>query len=316
MSEIAVKINNLSKLYGGFVALNDVNLRVPVGSVVGLIGPNGAGKSSLLKIIAGLSLGTSGSGEIFDQDLASSDVRANIGFMQENNPLPENMRVGAYLRLRAELKGIFSKEVRIHVEKIMRQCDLYYEARHKMIKTLSKGYRQRVGIADAMIGNNKLIILDEPTIGLDPHQIISVRDVISKARVNATMIISSHILHELENVCDYFVIINRGRIVADGNMESLREQFVREKKLCMTIKADLDVIDSEFKNLTINVIDVSPNLQTNTHVVKIMCPATGEYQSIMHKLIEVFGENFLGFYEDRSSLEDIFICATKRCRDE
>lgn len=316
MSEIAVEINNLSKSYGEFVALHDVNLKIPVGSVVGLIGPNGAGKSSLLKIIAGLSLGTTGNGKIFEHDLASSDVRKNIGFMQENNPLPDNMRVGKYLRLRAKLKGVPSNEVRVHVEKIMRQCDLYYEARYKMMKTLSKGYRQRVGIADAMIGNNKLIILDEPTIGLDPHQIISVRDVISRARVNATMIISSHILHELENVCDYFIIINRGRIVADGSIASLREQFVSEKKICITVRADLEKIDSVLNNLNITATDLISDLQTDTHIFKILCPEASAYQHIISELVNVFGENFLEFYEDKPSLEDIFICATKRCRDE
>lgn len=316
MSEFAVEINNLSKSYGGFVALHDVNLRIPVGSVVGLIGPNGAGKSSLLKIIAGLASGSTGNGKIFEQDLASSDVRKNIGFMQENNPLPDNMRVGKYLRLRAKLKGVPAKEVRLHVEKIMRQCDLYYEARYKMIKTLSKGYRQRVGIADAMLGNNKLIILDEPTIGLDPHQIISVRDVISKARVNSTMIISSHILHELENVCDYFVIINRGIIVADGTIADLREKFVNEKKLCITVRSDLEKIGSVLSAFNVTTTDLTSDLNTDTHRFKILCPDASVYKDMISQLVKNFGEKFLEFYEDKPSLEDIFIYATKRCRDE
>lgn len=316
MSEFAVEINNLTKLYGDFVALKDVTLRIPCGSVVGLIGPNGAGKSSLLKIISGLSYGDSGNGIVLGRDLASENIREHVGFMQENNPLPDNMRVGKYLRFRARVKGVPEKDVRIHVERVMRQCDLYYEARYKVIRTLSKGYKQRVGIADAMIGNKKLIVLDEPTIGLDPHQIIGVREVISEAKSDATMIISSHILHELESVCDYFVIINRGMIVAAGTIGDLRKQFTNDGFICLTIKHDFDYIANFCTNNSINIIDSMQRLYANEHTIKVAQQFTGENKQLFRLFLDEFGDDLIEIYKEQASLEDIFICATKRCRDE
>ncbi|MDR1890996.1 MAG: ABC transporter ATP-binding protein [Puniceicoccales bacterium] len=313
----AVVVNNLTKKYCRQVALNAISFSIKTGSVVGLIGPNGAGKSSILKILAGVITGTSGDVLINGDSMAENAMQAkrHISFMPENNPLPDHLRVGEYLRFRAELKGIPEKRIRQNAEKVMRQCDLYYEARYCMIKTLSKGYRQRVGIADAMLGNNEIIILDEPTIGLDPHQIIGVRKIIDTSKGTRTILISSHILSELETVCDNFIIINRGHIVATGTLDELSNNIKEQDTFRAKICGDEQIIRKEFELAGIQIVEFKRSPYGDEYVIKFI--ATEEAYRILLSKISNHRELFvkkIGYVE--YTLEEIFLNSTRRCRDQ
>jgi ABC-2 type transport system ATP-binding protein len=236
-----------------------------------------------------------------------------VSFMPENNPLPDHLRVGEYLRFRAELKGIPTRKIRQSAEKVMRQCDLYYEARYRMIKTLSKGYRQRVGIADAMLGNSEIVILDEPTIGLDPHQIIGVRKIIDANKGTRTILLSSHILSELETVCDNFIIINRGRIVATGSLDELSNNVKGENIFCARIGGDEQTIRENFQG--VQIIEFKQSSCNEEYVIKFEA-AKEAYRLLLSKISnnrELFVKK-IGHIE--YSLEEVFLNSTRRCRDQ
>lgn len=311
----AIVVSELTKKYCGQVALNAVSFSIEKGSVVGLIGPNGAGKSSILKILAGIIAGTSGDVIINGCSVAENVMQAKryVSFMPENNPLPDHLRVGEYLRFRAELKGVSTKKIRQSTEKVMRQCDLYYEARYRMIKTLSKGYRQRVGIADAMLGNSEIVILDEPTIGLDPHQIIGVRKIIDANKGTRTILLSSHILSELETVCDNFIIINRGRIVVTGSLDELSNNVQGKNMFCAKIGGDEQTIRKNFQG--VQIIEFKRSLCNEEYVIKFEA-ADEAYRLLLLKISsnrELFVKK-IGYVE--CSLEEIFLNSTRRCRDQ
>ena len=220
----SVVVRRLTKIYGGVKAIDNVSFRIGKGEVVGFLGPNGAGKSTTMRIISGLMSATSGSVSICGESVAINPdaARRHIGFMPENNPLPEDLRVREYLTFRAGIKGVPRPEIRARVDESMDICQLLRKASNKIIGNLSKGFRQRVGIADAILSRPEVIIMDEPTIGLDPHQILAIRALINSLRGNMSVLICSHILPEIELRCDMVMILNPGTIVASGSPESLR----------------------------------------------------------------------------------------------
>lgn len=224
----AIRVDRLTKHYGKVKAIENISFEVEPGQIVGFLGPNGAGKSTTMRILCGLMPATSGRAYICGIPVASQshETKRRIGYMPEHNPLPGDMRVIEYLRYRARLKEIHGKAQKIAVEEAMEVCDLHRKARRRLIDTLSKGFRQRVGIADAILAKPEVIIMDEPTIGLDPHQILSIRRLIQSLRGRMTVILSSHILPEIELVCDRIIIINQGRVVASGSPASLRREFM------------------------------------------------------------------------------------------
>ena len=224
----SIRVENLTRQFGAITAIQNVSFNVQQGEIIGFLGPNGAGKSTTMRILSGIMSATSGAAWIGGISVAHSphEVKRRIGYMPENNPLPDDMRVVEYLRFRAQLKGVARRQLRSTVEQAMQTCDLARTARRKIIGTLSKGFRQRVGIADALLGNPEVIIMDEPTIGLDPHQIQGIRQLINNLRGRLTVVLSSHILAEIERSCDRVIIINRGRVVASGTSASLRDEFL------------------------------------------------------------------------------------------
>ncbi len=309
-----IEVKNLSKKYGQFTALSNINLSIPAGKIVGLIGPNGAGKTSFLKILSGLMLGSSGNVIIDGVDLSSNPdlAQKKIAFMLENNPLSDHMRVGEYLRFRAELKGI--KNVRKSVESIMRKCDLYYDARYRVIRTLSKGYRQRIGIADALLGDQPVVILDEPTIGLDPRQIIGIRKTIQELCQSKTLIISSHILSELETICDYYIMINEGQVMSCGAFDAITEQN-KNFEYYADISSSCSEVDlTDF--LISNKLDyfIKPDNKKNIYHVSFRS-SNALFQKIIHIFVDHFGEYLISIGKEHYSLEDIFLHATKRSHD-
>lgn len=217
-----IDVQHLTKRYGQHVALDGVSFSVNAGEVVGFLGPNGAGKSTTMRILTTFMAATSGTARVggdcvFEQP---DRVRERIGYMPENNPLPLDLRVADYLGFRAELKRLAKRKTTGRVSEVMEQCGIEDVAK-RFIGQLSRGYRQRVGMADALLAKPELIVLDEPTSGLDPNQVRSVRRLIRELAGEHTVLISSHILSEIEMTCDRVVILHEGRLLASGALNDL-----------------------------------------------------------------------------------------------
>jgi ABC-2 type transport system ATP-binding protein len=221
-----IKVENLTKKYAGFTAINNITFEVGKGEIVGFLGPNGAGKSTTMRILSSFMPATSGRASIAGYDVfeKSLEARTHLGYMPENVPLYTDMRVTEYLVYRAQLKGVTGRRLKERVGDVKELCGLK-DVENRIIQTLSKGYRQRVGLADALVHEPDLLILDEPTIGLDPNQIRSVRELIKNLGKHHTILLSTHILPEVEATCSRVIIINRGRIEASDTPDNLRRQL-------------------------------------------------------------------------------------------
>jgi ABC-2 type transport system ATP-binding protein len=217
-----IEVQNLSKRYGQHVALDGVSFSVGCGEVVGFLGPNGAGKSTTMRILTTFMAATSGSVRVGGDCVFENPmrVRERIGYMPENNPLPTDLRVGDYLKFRAQLKRLANGDSANRIAEVIEQCGVA-DVVGRFIGQLSRGYRQRVGLADALLAKPELIVLDEPTAGLDPNQVRSVRRLIRELAGSHTVLISSHILSEIEMTCDRVVILHEGRLLASGALDAL-----------------------------------------------------------------------------------------------
>jgi ABC-2 type transport system ATP-binding protein len=246
-----MEVIDLCKNYGGKVAVQGLSFTVERGTVTGFLGPNGAGKSTTMRILTGLASATSGKARIMGHCVATHPerVQQQIGYMAENNPLVEEMRVGEYLRYRASLKGLGGSRLSRRVAEAMALCDLDKKARNKLIRTLSKGFRQRVGIADCVLAEPPVILMDEPTIGLDPHQILAMRALLRSLAGRMTVVISSHILPEIEACCDQVIILNHGRVVASGAPEDLKREFVPNSQIRLSTNAPASQLTGLIKPL-------------------------------------------------------------------
>lgn len=222
-SDTMIEVTELTKRYAGHPAIENLSFTVGRGQIVGLLGPNGAGKSTTMRILAGFMPASSGTARVagFDVFSQSREVRRRIGYMPEHNPLYHDMRVREYLKFRGRLKGLRGRRLRERVALVMEQCDLT-QVSQKIIGHLSMGFRQRVGLADALVHEPELIILDEPTLGLDPNQIRSVRQLIRSLGGRHTVLISTHILPEVEMTCNQVLILHEGRILAADAPEQLQ----------------------------------------------------------------------------------------------
>lgn len=221
-----IKVEQLTKCYGPLKAVDSIDFEVSKGEIVGFLGPNGAGKSTTMKMLAGFLPPTSGRAEVAGRDVFRESLRAreHIGYLPENVPLYPDMRVHEYLRYRAAIKGVPGRRMNERVGDVLELCGLR-EVEKKIIGRLSKGYRQRVGLADALVNEPDLLILDEPTIGLDPNQIRLVRDLIRNLKRHHTILLSTHILPEVEMLCSRVIIINKGRIEALDSPQNLRARL-------------------------------------------------------------------------------------------
>src|SRR5260370_5128215 len=220
-----IQVERLTKSYGPVTAVHDVSFSAEKGQCVGFVGPTGAGKSTTMKLLACFMAASGGSARVagFEVFTQSLEVRRRIGYLPENSPLYADLPVAAYLDFVAEAKGVSRGARRAKVADVMDRC-FVADMQHRLIGKLSKGYRQRVGLAQALLGDPEVLILDEPTIGLDPRQIAEIRALIKSLGGQHTVILSTHILPEVSMVCDSVIIINRGRIVAQGTQADLREQ--------------------------------------------------------------------------------------------
>jgi ABC-2 type transport system ATP-binding protein len=313
----AIAVHNLSKCYGRVKAIDQIAFTIAAGEVIGFLGPNGAGKSTTLRILGGILRATSGSAYICGKSVAADPAATKrlIGYMPENNPLPEDVMVKEYLMHRAVLKEIPKHQIKKSVEKVLETCDLARTASKKLIGRLSKGFRQRVGIADAILGEPPVVLMDEPTIGLDPHQILSIRELIQNLKGSMTILISSHILQEVEASCERVIIINHGHIVAIGSVPDLRKQFI--PIYTYTIVANLSFEDFKASILS---IDATAQLLHACAPEQTLEYTTFNFQSNL----ENFGELWLLNMRSKPTinireivckepnLEEIFIAATKR----
>ncbi|MCC6699503.1 MAG: ATP-binding cassette domain-containing protein [Candidatus Hydrogenedentes bacterium] len=217
-----IEVNKLTKLYGTVAAIEDVSFEVAQGEIIGFLGPNGAGKSTTMRILTGFTPATSGSAKVagFHVEDHPVEVKRRLGYMPENVPLYPEMLVTSFLSYVAEVKGVPRRERKKEVDRVMERSGLQGMGK-RILRNLSKGYRQRVGLAQALIGNPPVLILDEPTVGLDPKQIIEIRQMIKSLAEEHTVLLSTHILPEVSMICERVIIINRGRIVAQDTMKNL-----------------------------------------------------------------------------------------------
>jgi len=234
-----IEVANLSKRYGDLSAIRDVSFTAEPGQILGFLGPNGAGKTTTMRIITGFMPATSGTVRVdgFDVFEQSSEVRRRIGYLPENPPLYNDMAVVPYLRFAAKLKGMSRTAIADALERVLRTCALT-EVRNRLLGHLSKGFRQRVGLAQALIHDPPVLILDEPTIGLDPRQIIEIRSLIRTLGAQRTVVLSTHILPEVSQVCDKVVIINEGRVVLEDQLANLTRTRSLEEVFIEAISRD------------------------------------------------------------------------------
>ncbi|MFC2097995.1 ATP-binding cassette domain-containing protein [Bacteroidota bacterium] len=230
-------VENLTKMYGTQAAVNDISFKINTGEVLGFLGPNGAGKTTTMKAITTYLHPNKGDIKVGEYSVLENpeEIRKVIGYLPEHNPLYGDMAVIDYLKFVAELHGIPNTEIKAKILEMVNLCGLEGE-KHKKINELSKGYKQRVGLAQALINDPEILILDEPTSGLDPNQIVEIRELIKNIGREKTVILSSHILAEVEATCDRILIINKGKIVADGTAEELRKHAQGNEILRITIE--------------------------------------------------------------------------------
>ena len=240
-----IKVTGLSKRYGTHLAVNNVSFNIEKGEVIGFLGPNGAGKSTIMNILTGYLSLTQGKAEIDGFDILENpeEAKSRIGYLPEIPPLYVDMKVREYLNFIYDLKKVkFPKKP--HIDEVLKLVKIDH-VQNRLIKNLSKGYRQRVGFAQALIGNPDVLILDEPTVGLDPNQIIEIRNLISRLGKNHTIILSSHILSEIQAVCKRVIIINKGEIIADDTAENLSDKLSSDRSLVARIVAgEQDMLDA------------------------------------------------------------------------
>ncbi len=313
-----IEVEHLVKTYGGVAAVNDVSFTVRRGEIVGLLGPNGAGKSTTMRILTGFLPATSGIVRICGIPVASrpDEAKRHIGYMPENNPLPEDMRINEYLHYRGRLKEVPRDRLRTRLDEVLELCDLK-RIRHRIIGKLSKGMRQRVGIAEAILGDPDVIIMDEPTIGLDPHQIIIVRDLIGGLRGRMSVIISSHILPEIEATCDRVLIINGGRFVAQGTPAELRHAVLGRSHYALEIAGDPTALPALLAGIDA-ALEIESSAGPDEAGFRAVTLVTPHDDDLGERLLQALAANA---YRVRAlgriqpTLEDVFLAATRRSWD-
>ena len=303
-----IEVQNLTKQYGPVTAIRDVSFAVAPGEIVGFLGPNGAGKSTTMRILSCFMPATGGSARVagFDVFRESMEVRRRIGYLPENVPLYTDLRVAPYLDFVAEVKGVPRSARKKRVAEVMDRC-LITEMQHRLIRNLSKGYRQRVGLAQAIVSDPHVLILDEPTIGLDPRQIAEIRALIKSLAGEHTVILSTHILPEVSMVCDGVIIINRGRIVAQGTQSELVEQVFPTARIEVEIGGPRDAVVAALRTVpgVLGVEDL-PGSDGSARAL-VESPRGRDVRSEIVQLVAARNWRLLELHQVGMSLEEVFI---------
>jgi ABC-2 type transport system ATP-binding protein len=309
--KILIEVQNLTKKYGQKAAVNNISFTVNDGEILGFLGPNGAGKSTTMNILTGYISSTEGKALINGIDILEEPLKAKkfIGYLPENPPLYIDMTVKDYLDFIYRLKKCKLPK-KAHIEevcKLAKITDVY----NRIIKNLSKGYKQRVGVAQALIGNPPILILDEPTVGLDPKQIIEIRTLIKKLGKRHTVILSSHILSEIQSTCDRVIIINNGEIAADGNMEDLTSSITGEKRLIARIEGDREEIIKVIGGIKgVDGVTADMEREKGAYDYEIEVKENEDIRKELVKRVTARSWNLLALRSDELTLEDIFLMIT------
>jgi ABC-2 type transport system ATP-binding protein len=312
-----IEVEALTKRYAGHTALDGLTFTVPRGEIVGFLGPNGAGKSTTMRILSCFMPASEGIARIAGYDVftQSDEVRRRIGYMPENNPLHLDMRVREYLKFRARLKGLGIGRSRSRTDDVIEQCGLKDVSR-KVIGQLSKGYKQRVGLADALVHEPELVILDEPTIGLDPNQIRSVRQLIKDLGRNHTVLLSSHILPEIEMTCSRVLILHHGKIVADGAPGRLEARLAGNGQVVAEIAAPEVELTACWEQIAeVEHFDVSAS--EGEYFRCALTPRRGvDLRPMVFEQVRLREWRLRELTHSRHSLEDVFVHITRADREE
>ena len=313
-----IEVKHVTKKYGNFTAVDDINFTIKDNEIVGFLGPNGAGKSTTMNMITGYIEPTNGKIIVNDYDISKEPkkVKRQIGYMPESTPLYYDLTVREFVNYMADLKYVKRKEKKEKVDKVLTEVGLT-NVQKKLIKNLSRGYKQRVSLAGALIGNPKVLILDEPTVGLDPKQITEIRDLIRKLGKNHTVILSSHILSEVSQICEKVIIINKGKVLAVDTPSHLEEEFEEENSIYVTVEDEKNKINEVSKKIK--------NLK-NVELIKEKNDGTKQYQltadkstDLRKEIFNLFPKNDINILELKKSeitLEDTFLKLIKKKEKE
>ncbi|MBP5772525.1 MAG: ABC transporter ATP-binding protein [Eubacterium sp.] len=306
-----IQIENLVKKYGANVAVDGLNLDIEGGKVYGFLGPNGAGKSTTMNIITGYIGATSGTVKVngFDILKESKQAKSSVGYLPEQPPLYNEMTVEEYLKFVAELKQIPKKERAEAINTAVEKTGIK-EVFGRLIRNLSKGYKQRVGIAQAIIDMPEIIILDEPTVGLDPKQIVEIRELIKSLGEDHTVILSSHLLPEVSEVCDYIYVISQGKLVAEGTEAELSKDIVKENILEVTVQGDKAIVESLVIDMA-SVTDYGLKEAAEGIVLTVKTDSDSDIRSELFAICASKGLPIVGMNYKESSLEDVFLEITE-----
>lgn len=298
-----IKISNLTKKYGDVKVLDNISLEVKKGEILGFLGPNGAGKTTTMKILTGFISATSGQAFIDDVNVQEDSiaVRRKIGYLPENNPLYEDMKVSEYLNFVAQMRELNNQE---RVDEIIKTCGIE-AVMEKNIVELSKGFRQRVGLACALMHDPDVLILDEPTSGLDPNQIVEIRNLIKKLGKQKTVILSTHILPEVQATCDRVVIINEGKIVASGTLDEITKQAKGKAEINAIIQGAEEKIKQALSSL-LGVKAVLKESKGDENIYKIQVEKANDLREAIFDLCVKNNWKLLGLTVNLVSLEDVF----------
>jgi ABC-2 type transport system ATP-binding protein len=303
-----IEVERLTKHYGPVTAIRDVSFSVAPGQIVGFLGPNGAGKSTTMRILSCFMPASSGSARVAGHDVfrESLEVRRRIGYLPENVPLYTEMRVGPYLEFVAEVKGVSRSDRRRRVADVMDRCRVA-DVQNRLIGTLSKGYRQRVGLAQAIVSDPEVLILDEPTIGLDPRQITEIRSLIKSLAGQHTVILSTHILPEVSMVCSGVIIINKGAVVAQGPIDSLVDQFFPTARVEVEIVGPPPAVRDRIRGIS-GVLSVEDQMVANGAARYVVEAARGrDVRAEIFKLAAQQQWDLLELRRVGMTLEEVFI---------
>lgn len=310
-----INVSNLTKKYNDFTAVNAISFAIEKGEIVSFLGPNGAGKTTTLRMLTGFLAPTSGRVQVcgFDLDRRSMDIRRNTGYLPENAPLPPEMRVREYLKYRAAIKGVPRKDVCSRIDAVLDRCRIQ-DMQRRIIATLSKGYRQRTGLADALLSDPSVIILDEPTIGLDPGQIREFRLLLTELREGHTVLLSTHILSEAEAVSDRVLIIHHGRLLADQSAGRIAQEAGLEEAVVAEIEGSREAFE---KALTQNAHVVNFDMKETDGRFQYTIQGDGtEIRPLVFQAAQTAGCRLFELGRRKVSLEDIFTTLVGRNRRE
>lgn len=308
-----IQVENLVKRYGGHVAVDDLTFTVEEGKIYGFLGPNGAGKTTTMNVMTGYIASDGGTVVIDGHDILKEPLRAKacIGYLPEVPPLYPDMTVREFLLFTAELKKVPKAERKERVNELMERLDLV-EMEKRLIKNLSKGYRQRVGLAQALVGNPKVLILDEPMVGLDPKQIIEMRDLIKSLAGEHTVILSSHILSEISVVCDHIMIISRGKLAASGSPNELQKMMQGAAQLIVTVIGEREqargVLEQMEKVADFTFEDAG---EEGSILIRISVKEDADIRKELSVALSGAGMPVLSMNRSEKSLEDIFLELTE-----